>query len=236
MEYKFLIEQNKEYQELYTKYNEILREKRKALVEINNQALEVLDLDKLEHNQLKELIDLMDYNVNSQLKENLNKVYLSKKPYTNKVVEEMDFLSKNKKIQLDVNLSYFKDRYITHAFWSKIALDESIKDKIIEVLLEHGLIRVDHRLCCPKCNSYLALLRKSDLDYINYFDRLKLKIKEYESNGEDSEELDELYDKYYDIEEGDNPLYRYCSECDNEAEFKNVNDVLEYCREIYYIL
>lgn len=238
MEYNFLLEQNKEYQEIYKKYNDILREKREALVEINNQTLKNLNLDKLEHTQLKELIDLIGYNVDNKLKEELNQIYLSKKPYTNKVVEKMDFLSDKKKIQLDVNLSYFKNRYITPAFWSKITMDKNIEEKIIEKLLGENLIRVDYRLCCPKCNNYLALLKEEDLNYIKEFDNLKLEIRKYEESEVEhqSKELDELYDRYYDIEEGDNLLYRYCSECDNEAEFDDLKDMLKYCREAYYIL
>lgn len=239
MEYKFLIEQNKEYRELYKKYNEILKEKRNALVEINNKALENLDLDKLEYYELKELIDLIDFNVDKELMKKLNETYLSKKPYTHKVVEKMDFLTKKQNIQLDVNLSYFKNRYILNVFWTKIGiLDGDIKKKVVEKLLEENLIRVDYRLLCPKCINYIALLKEDDLNLIKELDNLKLEIKKYEDNEseEHSEELEELYDRYYDIKEGDNPLYRYCCECDHEAEFDDLDDMLKYCKEAYFIL
>ena len=45
----------------------------------------------------KFLMDLMSYNVDYKLKDKLNEVYLSKKPYTNKIVEKMDFLNQEKK-------------------------------------------------------------------------------------------------------------------------------------------
>lgn len=97
MGYKFLMEQNKEYQYLYKKYNQILEEKRKALIKVNNEVLEEMDLEKFDYVQLKELMDLMSYNVDYKLKDKLNEVYLSKKPYTNKIVEKMDFLNQEKK-------------------------------------------------------------------------------------------------------------------------------------------
>lgn len=91
------MEQNKEYQYLYKKYNQILEEKRKALIKVNNEVLEEMDLEKFDYVQLKELMDLMSYNVDYKLKDKLNEVYLSKKPYTNKIVEKMDFLNQEKK-------------------------------------------------------------------------------------------------------------------------------------------
>lgn len=237
MDYKFLIEQNEEYQDLYKKYNQILEEKRKALTKVNNETLKGMDLEKLDYTQLKELMDLMGYNVDDKLKDRLNKVYLLKKPYTNKVVEKMDFLNEEKKIQLDVNLSYFKNRYMTHAFWSKITYKKDVEDKIVKILLEDDLIRLDHRVRCPKCGNYLALLKEKDINYIKEFDELKLKIKEYEKSNKDenSEELEKLYDRYYDIEEGDNPLYRYCCECNEENEFEDLKDILKYSMDAYYI-
>lgn len=237
MGYKFLMEQNKEYQYLYKKYNQILEEKRKALIKVNNEVLEEMDLEKFDYVQLKELMDLMSYNVDYKLKDKLNEVYLSKKPYTNKIVEKMDFLNQEKKIRLDVNLSYFKNRYMTHAFWSKITYKKDVEDKIVKILLEDNLIRLDHRVRCPKCGNYLTLLKEADLNYIKEFDELKLKIKEYEKSNKDenSEELEKLYDRYYDIEEGDNPLYRYCCECNEENEFEDLKDILKHSMNAYYI-
>lgn len=239
MEYKYLIEQNREYQKLSEKYNEILNKKRDDLEEINNQILKNLDLDKFSHHELKELMDLVGYNVNKEVKERLNNIYLSKKPYTHKVVEKMTFLSNNQKIQLDLNLSYFKNRYIISAFWSKIGvLDKDIQEKIIGILLEEKLIRRDYKLCCSKCFSYIKLLKEDDLNEIKEFDDLKAKIKEYESDKTQdySKELDVLYDKYYDIEEGDSLLCQYCSECDNEVEFDDLNQLLKSCIGVYFLL
>ena len=126
---------------------------------------------------------------------------------------------------------------MTHAFWSKITYKKDVEDKIVKILLEDNLIILDHRVRCPKCGNYLTLLKEADLNYIKEFDELKLKIKEYEKSNKDenSEELEKLYDRYYDIEEGDNPLYRYCCECNEENEFEDLKDILKHSMNAYYI-
>ena len=131
MKYNFLIEQNKEYKDLYKKYNEILNKKREELKKINNETIEIMDLEKLDYLQLKELLDLISYNIDNNLKEKLNNVYLSKKPYENKIVEKMDFLDKNKKIELDVNLSYLKKKKkINQLYFKKKIKKKKEKKKI----------------------------------------------------------------------------------------------------------
>lgn len=242
MEYNFLMEQNKEYQNLYKKYNEILNEKRENLKKINNKTIENMDLEKLNYSQLKELMDLISYNIDDNLKEKLNNAYLYKKPYTNKVVEKMDFLDRDRKIQLDVNLSYFKNRYMTHHFWTKIRATEEIKNKILDILLEEGYIREDYKLHCLKCRDYMALLKEKDLNEIKEYEELKLKIVNYEKNCENKEltdeeekQIDELYDKYYDIEESNHPLIHYCNNCDYENEFENLKEILKFTTKTYYI-
>lgn len=242
MEYNFLIEKNKEYKDLYKKYNEILNEKGRNLTKINNETIKSMDLEKLDYLQLKELIDLVSYNIDYKLKEKLNNVYLSKKPYTNTMVEKMDFLNKDKKVQLDVSLSRFKNKYITHGFWSNIRVDEESKNKIIDILLKEDCIRVDYQLYCMKCHDYMKLLNKEKLDEIKEYEKIRTKIRNYEKESsnkeltpEEEKQIDELYDTYYDIEECNNPLIYFCDRCDHDNEFENLEEILKYSKNAYYI-
>lgn len=242
MKYNFLIEQNKEYQDLYNNYNKILNEKREKLKKVNNETVENLDLDSLDYTQLKELIDLISYNIDDNLKEKLNKAYLTKKPYTNKVVEKMDFLDKDRKIQLDVKLSYFKNRYIIHKFWSEIRVNNEEKQKIIDILLNEGYLREEYNLRCPKCRDVIGALREKDLKNLKEFINIKEQILKHEQKrdsedltDEEYNKLEELYDKYYDIEAYDNPLYHYCESCDYENEFDSQEELFKFCESIYYI-
>lgn len=242
MKYNFLIEQNKEYKDLYKKYNEILNKKREELKKINNETIEIMDLKKLDYLQLKELLDLISYNIDNNLKEKLNNVYLSKKPYENKIVEKMDFLDKNKKIELDVNLSYFKNKYITHAFWYKMKVNAETEKKIINILLEEDYIREDYQLRCTDCHDYITILNKEKLDKIKEYEEIRAKIRTYEEEAdtkelpeEEKKQIDELYDTYYDIEECNHPLIHFCNECDCENEFESLDEILKYTQKIYYI-
>lgn len=242
MDYNFLIEQNKEYQDLYREYNEILNKKREKLKNTNNKIIESLDLDSLDYTQLKELIDLISYNIDDNLKEQLNQVYLSKKPFTNKVVEKMEFLDKDKKTQLDVNLSYFKNRYILSAFWTKIRVNKEERQKIIDILFNEGYLREEYNLHCPKCHNVISILREKDLNNLKEFVNIKEQILKYEQKRdnidlteEEYNQLDKLYDKYYDIEAYDNPLYHYCDNCDYEHEFDSSEEMFKFCKSIYYI-
>lgn len=242
MKYNFLIEQNKEYQDLYKEYNEILNEKKEKLKKVNNETVENLELESLDYTQLKELIDLISYNIDDKLKEKLNKAYLSKKPYTNKVVEKMDFLDKDRKIQLDVNLSYFRNKYIISNFWFKLRVEEDTKQQIIDILLQEDIIRKEYQIRCPKCYDNIGILRERNLNDLKEFISIKEQISQHEkrsSNRDLTEEerikLEDLYSKYYDIEESENPLTHYCDRCDYENEFDSPDELFKYCKEIYYI-
>lgn len=176
MEYNFLIEQNKEYKDLQEEYNQILNKKRDALIKLNNETIKALDLESLDYIQLKELMDSISYNIDIKLKEKLKCAYLSKKPLTNKIVEKMDFLNKDKKVKLDENLSYFKNRYITYSFWSKIAITEDVRNKILTLLKEEDIIRIDYKLYCSNCSDSITTLTDDDLNKIKEYEEIKAKI------------------------------------------------------------
>lgn len=241
MEYNFLLEQNKEYQDLYKEYHEILDKKRKELTKINNETIEYMDLEKLDYLQLKELLDLISYNIDGEIKTKINNIYLSKKPYTNKVVEKMDFLTKDKKIQLDLSLSNFKNKYMTYGFWSNIKVNKETENKIIEILLKEEYLRTDYQLLCKNCRDYITLLNEKKLDEIKEHDNIIKKIKKYEREyenkkptAEEESQMNELYDRYYE-DEFDNPLIHFCDRCNYENEFENLEEILKYSKEIYYI-
>lgn len=201
-----------------------------------------MNLEKLEYLQLKELMDLISYNIDDNLKEKLHNAYLHKKPYTNKVVEKMDFLDKESKVQLDVSLSYFKNKYMIYSFWSKIKVNEETKSKIIDVLLEENYIRQDYKLYCLNCHDYITLLDEDDLNEIKEFEEIRVKIRNYEKGcdnkeytPEEEKQIDELYDKYYNMQNYNHPLVHFCEDCDYENEFDSLEDILKHIEKVYYI-
>lgn len=237
MNYNSLIEQNKQYKKEYEEYQKIFKEKRELLTKTNNEVLKNMDLEKLKYEELKELLDVVGYNVDDKIKEELNQIYLLRKPYTNTVINKMDFLMESARINLDLRLTRFKNKYINHSFWFKISLNKDVQSKIIDILLKEGLIKRKYKIHCPECGDYLDILNKEDIDLIKEFDDLKRKIKNIEEDTvSNKNELKMLYNRYYEIEEMQDSLrYKYCPECDTDNEFESVEDVLKYCKDVYLI-
>lgn len=243
MSYDILIEKNAEYKKLYDDYNKILNEKRNDLTTLNNDLVESLDIEKLDYVQLENLISLIGYNIDNNLKKKLDNAYLYKRPYIHKIVEKMDFLDKDSKIKLDFNLSYFKNRYIIHKFWSDIRVNKEIQEKIVQLLLEERYLLQHYYIHCSKCHDRMTIFRQEELKTLTELINLKKEISNYEDKHRndgltDTEKsyLDTLYDNYYNIVENDNPLYHYCESCNYENEFENQDELFKYSSKIYYLI
>lgn len=119
------------------------------------------------------------------------------------VIRKIDFLSEDKKKELDEFLVRFRKGNYLSGFW-RIVRDQKVEKQIESFLIENGVLEPKYAIYCPHCADHILT------SYMNK---------------EEKEELDKLvnqpfsWDKFEELEE---KMEGFCMECEEEINLEKM--------------
>lgn len=212
------IEEIKKYNHDFFIEQEELERKEKKLKEINNN-ISIDAVNNLNYEDLKELIEIMSYKINDEIKlklrEILSKKKIEKYPQLNEVhyfpeINKIGWLTKEKKMNIDKTLSKrsIKMDYIS-----------SLDDKTKEFLLSEGIIDKQYVISCfhSGCFSEKYISESKYQKMFAYWQK--------ESNGEPIDD-----EEYEECDYGSITI-----NCELEdIEITNIEEFNNYLQKVYY--
>ena len=226
--------------ELYINNLENKLKEAKKLAYFKYQAyLSDLDLNNLELEDLNKLKDIF-FSINGYCEEytQLSKIIELNQPYTFKAISKMDYLSPEQRASLNSILERYKGSQLitSNGLWFNLKLTKENEERVIKDLYENGYLLNYYRISCKNCHVVSICLSEDEINDLKCNEEIIEKIDNHEKNKIQipEQELDELYDKFYDITE--NPTHRihqsesgesifYCYDCGGETIYKNSTEL-----------
>lgn len=216
-----------------------LKETKKLTYIKYREYLSNMDLNDIEIEDLNKLKEMF-FSINRCCEEynHLSKLIELNQPYTFKVISKMDYLSPQQRAYLNKILERYKGSQLitTNGLWFELKLTNETQEKVINDLYENGCLLNHYRLSCKDCHDTFIYLSEDEIYNLKSNEEIIEKINNHEKNKTliPEHELDEIYDKFYDIVE--NPthgIYQsesgesifYCDNCGEETIYKNSNEL-----------
>lgn len=227
-----------------------IKKKRELAYLKYREYLSNLDLNNLEIDDLKILKDIF-FSMGGYCEEytSLSKIIELKKPYTFKLIYNMNYLSIEQKASLDRVLErYIGSKLITtNGLWFNLKLSKEKENRVITDLYKNGYLLNSYKVHCKNCYSGYTYLSDDEINELKDNELVIKKINNHEKGIEiiSEEQLDTLYDKFYNIIE--NPTYEVyqsesgeciisCYDCDRDTRYQSVEDMKKASSKEYKVI
>lgn len=227
-----------------------IKKKRELAYLKYREYLSNLDLNNLEIEDLKSLKDIF-FSMGGCCEEylSLSNMIELKKPYTFKIINNMNYLSLKQKALLDKALERYQANQLirTNGIWFGLKLTKEQEERVIADLYENGYLLNYYKISCKCCICGHIYLSDDEINELKENELVIKKINNHEKGAEiiPEEELDVLYDKFYDITENStHGVYQcesgeciiYCYDCDGETIYQSIEDMKKASSKKYKVV